>query len=113
VVSAVFLLAVTQPGSWAYRCCNLAAMRSLGRVSYGLYVYHLPLFVITGGRLLRLFGKHSEGELMAIHAVLTVMTTVLVSYASFHFYEKRFLLLKNRFTSIRGTREKQVAAHPL
>jgi len=113
LVSAIFLLAVTQPGSWAYRCCNLAPMRSLGRVSYGLYVYHLPLFVITGGRLLRLFGKHSAGDLAVIHAVLTVVATVLVSYISFDLYEKRFLLLKNRFTSIQGAREKQVAAHPL
>ncbi len=113
VVSALFLLAVLQPGSWANRICNLAPMRSLGRVSYGLYVYHLPLFVITGGRLLRLFGKHSAGDLAMIHAVLTVVATVLVSYVSFHLYEKRFLLLKNRFTSIRGAREKQVAAHLL
>ena len=88
-------------------------MRSLGRVSYGIYIFHLPIFILATVLLGRMYVhfqvRHLKG---VITGIVTILLTVLVSYASFYCYERRFLLLKNRFTSIEGAKDKQAVAHP-
>lgn len=97
-VSALLLLAAITPGTWACRLFRLPPLRSLGRVSYGLYVYHLILWVMLDRGTLRTLdhlhiGSHQNG----FKAILVTMITIAVSYASFHWYEAPFIRLKNRF----------------
>ncbi len=100
VVSAAVLLAVLQPGTSLFHLCQLAPMRSLGRISYGLYVYHLPIYVLCAGFVQRLCSRHVSSRLEhLLHATFATLLTIAVSYASFHLFEKRFLLLKNRFVT--------------
>ncbi len=101
VVSVLLLLAVLQPQTWAHKLCHLRPMRSLGRISYGLYVYHLSLFVIAGQLVSKLYSilhlRHSHISLAI--AISSTALTVIVSYASFYLYEKPFLKLKSRYFS--------------
>lgn len=103
LASALFLLGVLVPGTWAFRLCNKAALRSLGRVSYGLYVFHLPVFLITEQAPLNFFTYLPHGFKSAGHCLEAVLLTTLLAYASYFFYERPFLLLKNRFTSLKDT----------
>ena len=41
----------TDPGWWFSRVLGVAPLRALGRISYGLYILHLPLFLALGWRL--------------------------------------------------------------
>ncbi len=104
VASVFLILAVLQQKSWAYRMCHLKPMRSLGRVSYGLYVFHLPVYVFLMSFLDHL-GAHYPwiGRITSAHMIAAEATgiTVAISYLSFHLYEKHFLLLKNYFTSVK------------
>ena len=65
------------------------AFAYLGKISYGLYVYHLPILWI---------GMHNESRLGLPHwlmYLLCLVATVLVSMASYHLFEQRFLRLKD------------------
>ena len=44
-VASVIVACVTFPGSILARLCSLSALVYIGRISYGLYLYHWPLFL--------------------------------------------------------------------
>jgi peptidoglycan/LPS O-acetylase OafA/YrhL len=49
--SIAVLAAATSPGSWLARVLGLQPLRYVGRISYGLYIWHHPLFALLGWRL--------------------------------------------------------------
>lgn len=113
LASTLFLLGVLVPGTWAFRLCHKAALRSLGRVSYGLYVFHLPVFLVTGQAPLDFFMGLPRGLKGAGHCLEAILLTTLLAYASYFFYERPFLMLKNRFSSMKGVERLNSVAHRL
>jgi len=63
----------------------------LGRMSYGLYVFHALGLAIASFFLT----KYS-----ALHALMGLALTIMMAAASFHWLEKPFLKLKKRFTYV-------------
>lgn len=80
------------------RVLNLAPLRYVGKVSYGVYLYH-PLCLMAASMVLPEMAGIGGG--MAKLVVLTLLT-VGVASLSFRFYEAPFLRLKDRFTSPSG-----------
>ena len=72
---------------------NNQILNYLGKISYGLYMYHM--IVIT---LLSKLDIFEEFPLLRI--IITVILTVLISSLSYEFFEKRILRLKERFYSV-------------
>jgi peptidoglycan/LPS O-acetylase OafA/YrhL len=74
-------------------------LRFFGKISYGLYVYHWPIFLVLSPVFYQLFSPHFSSDKMAVFASSLTVTIVAValSYLSFHFFEKYFLGLKNKF----------------
>jgi peptidoglycan/LPS O-acetylase OafA/YrhL len=68
----------------------------LGKISYGLYVYH-PLGNLLSGEVMRV---HSSFLQLALRPIAALATTVLLAAASYAFLEKPFLRLKQRFAHI-------------
>jgi peptidoglycan/LPS O-acetylase OafA/YrhL len=67
----------------------------LGKISYGLYIFHL-LGIALGEKLMVALGMSSWWW----HAVLSLTCTLLLSIASYELFERHFLLLKRRFESV-------------
>jgi peptidoglycan/LPS O-acetylase OafA/YrhL len=75
-------------------------MTTLGKYSYGLYVFHAMISwhflrqrtedVVTGW-----VGSHTLA--VFIQASFGMLASFAIAYASFHLFEKRFLSLKSRF----------------
>jgi peptidoglycan/LPS O-acetylase OafA/YrhL len=69
----------------------------LGKISYGLYVYHL-LGVYLAERLVRAHGANGDGAA----AVIGLALTIALSALSYHWFESPFLRLKKRFTAVQS-----------
>jgi peptidoglycan/LPS O-acetylase OafA/YrhL len=83
----------------AMRILGGAVLRPIGRYSYGMYVFHLPLHVFVGSPLLHRFAAEvSPGTALAYTAGMTVATFVLAAI-SYELFERRFLRLKTRFAT--------------
>ena len=67
----------------------------LGKISYGLYMYH-PLAIVIVIRLAQLCGF--ESRIVSLGGAVLLTTTMAA--ASYELFERRFLKLKSRFSAI-------------
>jgi len=79
-VAGVILSAVAAPRSIVPRMLSVTPVRYVGRISYGLYIWHWPIFLWLDHSRTGLYGF----ELFA----LRVLVTFVVSVASFHLIER-------------------------
>ncbi|MEN9907212.1 MAG: hypothetical protein RLZZ540_353 [Bacteroidota bacterium] len=74
----------------------------LGKISYGIYMYHVVGIVVALNVVLFLYpdydGNGLQSNLMLYS--LTLFTTLLISYGSYHFMEKRILKYKEKITFV-------------
>jgi peptidoglycan/LPS O-acetylase OafA/YrhL len=82
-----------EPGSVTYRIFNLRPLRWLGRISYGAYVFH-DIFHLQIEAVVRYFFGGAKYET----AALALVFTLVLSWASFRWYETPFIRLKERWT---------------
>ena len=76
-----------------------ALFKFFGKISYGLYVYHMLIVYF----LAYLF-KDSKIVMSYFGYVLLIFSlTTLVSYFSYNYFEKPFLRIKNKFTVIKSS----------
>jgi len=78
---------------WLKRFFELRPLVAIGKVSYGMYVFH----GIVVWLLLDIFNYEESGMNKYIFFILCLVSTWLVSFAVYHLYEKRFLALKEKF----------------
>src|SRR5258708_1599771 len=72
----------------------------IGKISYGLYLWHYPVFTL-------LQGKHWPREAeVGSEFLLSAVATL----ASFHLLEKPLLRMKDRFRSLQGPSDARHAA---
>ncbi len=101
--AALLVIGVSaHPGSTAGRLLNLGPLRSLGKYSYGIYVYHPPIIIGTAYLFERAAASSpAVGAFGAWFLVLKIGLIFAASFAaawlSWHLYEKRFLTLKRYF----------------
>jgi len=76
------------------RFLEMPWLRYLGRISYGMYVYHFPLLWFTQ----RFFEEQLPGEMTAwIRAAVSLSATILIATFSYYLLERPVLNLKDRF----------------
>jgi peptidoglycan/LPS O-acetylase OafA/YrhL len=79
-IACVILSAVAAPHSIVPRLLSLSPVRYVGRISYGLYIWHWPIFIWLDHARTGLYGY----ELFAVR----VLVTFAVSVVSFHLIER-------------------------
>jgi peptidoglycan/LPS O-acetylase OafA/YrhL len=94
LLSAALLLAALEPGGPLYAMLNLKPLRWLGRISYGLYVFHNIPHGIYGEWARRIAPNHFFAALYAIAAAMTL----LLATVSYYCFERPILKLKDRWT---------------
>lgn len=81
-------------------CCLLIAgmqqmpvwspLAYLGKISFGLYVFHVPAIALVGNHL----------HFAALDALGSLLVTITLAAISYHLLERPFLLIKHRFEVI-------------
>jgi peptidoglycan/LPS O-acetylase OafA/YrhL len=69
-------------------------LRLIGRYSYGMYVFHLPLHVYFGSSLLHRLAHHVTTGVALVYTVATIAGSFIAAAASYELYERHFLSLK-------------------
>ncbi len=88
VLAGTIILAVAE-GSWfANRVLISRPLTIIGKVSYGLYLWHLPIFVVLG--------RHVTSGPKPLRLLIGITLASVVTSLSWYFVEKPFLNIKNR-----------------
>ena len=94
VLGATLLIAALDAQSVVYRFLNHGTLRWLGRISYGAYVFHDIPHPMFRRAALHFFPENWQ----IVTAAIGLAYTLVLAWASFRFYESRFIALKARFT---------------
>ena len=102
MAAAVLLVVVSRPESRIHRLLASASLRSVGRYSYAMYVFHVPLaplfWLLFSFEWLDINGRLHSGFLAHLpYAVLASLATYALAWVSWHAYEQHFLKLKRYF----------------
>lgn len=99
--AALIMVVAGEPGAgpaWLRRLLSADWLRSVGRYSYAMYIFHMLLLLTLGDAVHRLLLP-----IGALFPVLYALVIVLLSYAagwlSYHGFEKHFLRLKRHFVA--------------
>jgi len=103
---AVLIFGVARDG-WFTRFLEWRPLRYLGKISYGLYVYHFP--IVWFSRRLADYGL-AEPFLQPLSTLLALIVTIIIASLSFHFMERPIINLKDRFFSLKPLTEPNKAA---
>ena len=98
---AVTIYAVAREGLFN-RFLEMKALKYLGKISYGMYVYHVAIIWFTGR--LRDFLPVEEPTAKFLTAVIGLFLTVVIASLSYSLLEKPLLNLKDRFFSLKPSR---------
>jgi len=88
IAVAVMLLATLETSWLPVRALMTRPLRAVGRVSYGLYLWHVLVFSIVV--------DHTRTAPVAVRIVLAFAITAVVTAASWYLIERPFLRLKDR-----------------
>ena len=107
LISTLFFAFVILEQNYAqqsfYKFSNFKGLSFWGKYTYGLYLIHnivlLFIFIALGPKLLNInYEVHFFANFMV--CVIGLLISMLVSYMSYEYFEKRFLTLKERFSTL-------------
>lgn len=82
-----------------------SVMDYLGKISFGLYVYN-PLVIYLMSYLFLLLPIDNKLVKTGLVFLLVIPAIIGVSHLSYHYFEKRFLKLKNKYTTVQSASSK-------
>ena len=80
---------------------NIKPLKFFGKISYGLYVFHWPVYLILYGWMeekVKASAILSENNMAIVVSTLLTVIGVLISILSFYTFERYFLKKKKAFT---------------
>jgi peptidoglycan/LPS O-acetylase OafA/YrhL len=81
--------------SWMSRALRWPPLRSCGKYSYAMYVFHQLLHkLVTLPTIIKYFGPHPLPQVIFAGSVATLLVSYALAFLSYHGFEKHFLALK-------------------
>lgn len=77
----------------------------LGKISYGIYVYHPLLIFLISILFKEMFFENDVLKLILVYLSILV-ATILLSYISYNYFEKKFIRYKDKFAIIKSSSSK-------
>ncbi len=100
-ISILFLVIILNVISSQTKWIKNKLFDFLGKISYGIYMYHLMIIPCVLIIIQKFVTPNSNYFLFNVLLyTFTIITTLLVSWLSYNFFESRFINLKDKFTII-------------
>ena len=90
-------MVLAMKGGWIQRAMQVAWLRWIGKISYGIYVFHILLAPFYGWLSNHLAPHAGRVEGIALRGVINWVLTTLIAWASFRFFESPILGLRRYF----------------
>jgi len=99
--SALLISLLGNPNSMIRRITNLTWLRSLGRIAFAVYLFHLPVvgfvfWIVTGGKP----SLDSPGDIVVCLAAISF--TIVLGWLSWVLFERHFIDFGSRFIYAAG-----------
>jgi peptidoglycan/LPS O-acetylase OafA/YrhL len=110
--TVVVFAASASPASAAGRALAWGPLRSIGKYSYGMYVFHMPMRIVPEKLMLTAwpgFATIDPAIAKTIGGLLLLAMSYAAAVVSFHVYEKHFLKLKKHFEYRRPRQGESIA----
>jgi peptidoglycan/LPS O-acetylase OafA/YrhL len=90
--------AVTNKSKLVNFLFNIPLLKFFGKISYGFYIFHWPVYILLSPYLFSWVSKFVNGSsLQFTVSVLATLAAVGISWLSYEYFEKYFLKLKDKF----------------
>jgi peptidoglycan/LPS O-acetylase OafA/YrhL len=89
------LYVLINPGGWASTLLSSSLAVATGKISYGLYLYHVPLLLIIAPIIATMCGEGWQRTI--ITAICSIGATFIVAGLSWRYFELPILRLKRKF----------------
>jgi peptidoglycan/LPS O-acetylase OafA/YrhL len=89
------------------------ALRWIGTISYGIYVYHLLLYSVFEGLAARIAPRANPFEAQIVLMVVAACGTLLIASLSFYTFERAFLSLKEKLAGQGGGAKTTSSPQPM
>ncbi len=77
---------------------NIRFLKFFGRISYGFYMFHWPVYLLLSPYLSSWLGGFTTGWITQfLVSLIGTLAAILLALLSFNFFEKYFLRLKHKF----------------
>ncbi len=99
ISSASLIAMALRPGSRTKHLFNNSILRFFGKYSYGLYVFHYPIYRLQAPFIRSFIGARFHMKVVGVigAAIAVFVTSILVALLSYRLYESPFLKLKKYF----------------
>lgn len=80
---------------------SISPLRFLGKISYGFYIFHWPVYLFLSPILINFLSKYFQTDHLIIQvsaSFIATLTGLVISIASFYLFEMKFLNLKKYFS---------------
>lgn len=83
-------------------CLENKILDFIGKISYGIYVFHIIVMVLTSYIFTKMIGYHPKGSFLdyAFVYLIVISFTIGISYLSYNYFESYFLKRKVKYTNI-------------
>jgi len=107
LAAVLIIVDVCVARSWLARGLENPLLVSLGRISYGVYLWHYPIFYAVGALSL-------NGQVPALPRMIAgCIATLAIATASYQIVERPALELKQRFTALRARPSQKANNSPI
>lgn len=103
IISVVTVIIITGQINIKNRIINLEMwfFDFLGKISYGIYVYH-PLLIFLLSKVINRISIRRDYKYALVY-LSVIGITILLAYISYEYFEKYFLKLKDRFAVVQSS----------